>query len=233
MTGTRLNRGIVVAIYAAAMAWVESAVVFYLRTHINRIVPYQANPLPDFDQFGAAELVREFATLVMLFTVGWLAGTTWRGRVGYMSIAFGVWDIAYYVFLRVMTGWPASIFDWDILFLLPLPWWGPVWAPVAISILMIIWGGCAVGLELDRAAPGFRWSAISVGAVGNLLALYVFMADAIRVAPQGEQALRAMLPSQFHTALFLLALVLMAVPVATAGIAWRRRKPIQPNVSPD
>lgn len=101
----------VVVVFAAAMAWVESAVVFYLRTHIDRIEPYQTNPLPIVGGFGFAELMREFATLVMLFTVGWLAGNTWRSRAGYMLIAFGAWDIFYYVFLKVMCDWPKSLFD--------------------------------------------------------------------------------------------------------------------------
>ena len=74
--------------------------------------------------------MREAATLVMLLAVGMLAGADVAPRLGYTAIAFGVWDIFYYVFLRVIGGWPRSLFDWDILFLLPLPWWGPVLAPV-------------------------------------------------------------------------------------------------------
>ena len=68
------RRLLVVAGFAVAMAWLESAVVFYLRTLVNRIEPYQPNPLPIADAIGGAELVREAATLVMLLTVGWLAG---------------------------------------------------------------------------------------------------------------------------------------------------------------
>ena len=71
-----------VVAYAIAMAWVESAVVFYLRTMINRIDPYQPNPLPNIGGFAAVELMRELATLVMLLTVGMLAGRTWRTRIG-------------------------------------------------------------------------------------------------------------------------------------------------------
>jgi hypothetical protein len=67
------------------------------------------------------ELVREGATLVMLLTLGMLAGRTWRTRFGYSAIAFGVWDIFYYVFLKLISDWPKSVLDWDILFLLPLP----------------------------------------------------------------------------------------------------------------
>ena len=66
--------------------------------------------------------------MVMLLAVGILAGRNWRSRLGYSAIAFGVWDIFYYLFLKVMCGWPHSLLDWDILFLLPLPWWGPVLA---------------------------------------------------------------------------------------------------------
>ena len=215
----RWNRVLVVALYATAMAWVEAAVVFYLRTHVERIIPYQANPLPNFEAFGMAEAIRELATLIMIFTVGVLAGSSWRGRFGYMSIAFGVWDIGYYLFLRIMTGWPASLADWDILFLLPLPWWGPIWAPVGIALLMIVWGACAVDLQSSGQRRGFELASIATGGVGILVALYVFMADAIRVAPRGEEALRRMLPEHFNTPLFALALLLIAVPVGTAGLA--------------
>src|SRR5690242_9759131 len=134
------NRWLVVALYAIAMAWVEAAVVYYLRTLVDRIDPYQPNPLPIATGLGEAELVREFATLAMLVAVGWLAGATWRSRAAYAFVAFGIWDIFYYVFLRVMTGRPESVFDWDILFLIPLPWWGPVWAPVSIAFMMVLFG---------------------------------------------------------------------------------------------
>ena len=117
------RRLLVVAVFAVAMAWVEAAVVFYLRRLVDRIEPYQPNPLPIAGDLGGAELVREAATLVMLLAVGWLAGRAWRTRLGFFLAAFGVWDIFYYVFLRAMTGWPHSLFDWDVLFLIPLPWW--------------------------------------------------------------------------------------------------------------
>src|SRR6266498_4129108 len=112
-----LLRWLTVVIFATAMAWVESAVVYYLRTHIDRIEPYQPNPLPIIGGLGPAEMVREAATMVMLLTVGILAGRNLRSRLGFTAIAFGVWDIFYYVFLKVMCGWPHSLLDWDILFL--------------------------------------------------------------------------------------------------------------------
>ena len=98
-----------VVIYAIAMAWVESAVVFYLRSMINRIEPHQPDPFPIIGGFGWVELLREFSTIVMLFTVGVLAGRTWRARLGYFAIGFGVWDIFYYVFLKIICSWPHSL----------------------------------------------------------------------------------------------------------------------------
>lgn len=217
----------VVVFYAVAMAWVEATVVFYLRTMINRIEPYQPDPLPIATGLAGAELVRELATMIMLFTTGWLAGSNWRARFGYMLIAFGVWDILYYAFLKVMTGWPNSLLDWDVLFLIPLPWWGPWLAPVLIATLMILFGTLASQYEQLAPTPWpRRWHGLAA-TVGIALALYVFMADAIQVAGNGEQALRAMLPVSFQWPLFLVALGLMAVPVcAMAGqvrVAHRSR----------
>src|SRR5215212_2780275 len=133
-------RWLLVVAFAAGMAWVEAACVYYLRVMVDRLDPYQTNPLPMSGVLGQVELAREAATLVMLLAVGMLAGRSARTRLGYSAIAFGVWDIFYYVFLKLIYDWPKSLFDWDILFLLPLPWWGPVLAPVSIALLMIAWG---------------------------------------------------------------------------------------------
>jgi len=197
------------------MAWVESAVVYYLRTHVDRIEPYQAHPLPLIGRLGPVELVREFATLVMLLTAGMLAARTWRARFGYMVLAFGVWDIFYYVFLKVMCGWPHSLRDWDILFLLPLPWWGPVLAPVLISALMILWGTLATQFERIAPAAAPSWKVWILCFSGMVIALYTFMADAIRVADGGVPALREVLPTTFNWPLFLIGLALMSAPVCS------------------
>ena len=195
------------------MAWVESAVVYDLRTLVDRIEPYQPNPLPIVGGLGRVELVREAATMIMLLTVGVLAGRTWRRRLGYAALAFGIWDIAYYVFLRRMCGWPHSLADWDILFLLPVPWWGPVWAPVSIALLMILWGTVASHWAAAGGGGRFRRRSWAVNFVGVALALYTFMADSLRVAGQGTEVLRNVLPTSFNWPLFCVALVLMTAPM--------------------
>jgi len=209
----KFSRWPVVVFYAMAMAWVESAVVYYLRTMIDRIEPHQPNPLPVIGYLGPVEMVRESATLVMIFTVGLLAGRSWRSRFGYMAIAFGIYDICYYVFLNIMTGWPHSLLDWDILFLLPLPWWGPVLAPVLISVMMITWGTLATHFEQTSPVRLSNVATWGINLTGVCLALYVFMADAIRVSGDGVNAVRNVLPERFNWPLFSLALLLMFAPI--------------------
>ncbi len=196
----------------------------------GRLDPYHPDPLQDIAGVGGAEVVREFATLVMLGTVSWLAGRTRRSRFGYFLLTFGWWDILYYVFLRVLTGWPRSLLDWDILFLLPLPWWGPVLAPCLIAALMVVFGTLVTQFREEGAAPWPGWPSRIACGLGGALALYVFMADAIRAAPQGEAALRAMLPTRFHWPLFGVALLLMAAPVAEV---WRQVWPRRAAVPVD
>jgi hypothetical protein len=207
------------------MAWVEAASVYYLRAMVGRIEPYQENPLPIRGVLGQVEVVREGATLVMLLTVGMLAGQTWHRRLGYTAVAFGVWDILYYVFLWLICDWPTSLFDWDILFLLPLPWWGPVLAPVCIASLMIVGGTLATEFSEGRAARSLttsrRTKLWGLTGLGIVLALYVFMADSLRMLPRGlgviSEESSNFLPGPFNWPVFCVALMLMATPVAQMG----------------
>ena len=228
------KRWTIVVAYAAAMAWVESAVVFYLRTMIDRIEPHQPNPLPIIGNLGHVELAREAATMIMLLTVGVLAGRNWRGRLGYTAIAFGVWDIFYYVFLKIMCGWPHSILDWDILFLLPLPWWGPVLAPVSIAVLMILWGTLASRYD-ERGLGASSLRSWALNFAGVALALYVFMADSLKVADQGTTVLRNVLPERFNWPWFSVAVCLMAAPVASGLRRLKRQtsSALKPLTNPE
>src|SRR3954469_12764737 len=167
-----------VFVFAIAMAWMEAATVYYLRLLTDRVEPYQQQPLPMAGLLAPVELVREAATMVMLLAVGLMAARGWQKKLAYFLIAFGTWDIFYYMFLRVITGWPRSLFDWDVLFLLPLPWWGPVLSPVCIALLMIAWGTLATQFPEAAAMNGSTRRTWGSCALGVALALYVFMADA-------------------------------------------------------
>lgn len=143
-----------VGIFAIAFAFVEGAVVVYLRHLLGSSYPLVARDEILFLVPGVAflepetalkiiqnsqlllvEQVREAATLVMLASVTAIAGKTFRERLAYFFFIFGIWDIFYYVFLKLTIGWPKSFGDIDVFFLLPTPWVGPVIAPIAVSII--------------------------------------------------------------------------------------------------
>ena len=112
----------------------------YLRTLVGRLEPYQPNPLPIRGTLGEVELWREAATLLMLAMTGMLARPNVASATGLRSDRLRLLGHSLLRLPAHHLGWPASVFDWDILFLLPLPWWGPVLAPVCIASLMIVWG---------------------------------------------------------------------------------------------
>jgi hypothetical protein len=126
-----------VSIFAIAMGIFEGSVVVYLRA---LYYPEGFNfPLAPMDShIVITELIRELASLFMLLSVGIIAGKNFSQRFAWFIYSFAVWDIIYYVFLWFVLSWPESFLTWDILFLLPITWTGPVIAPVIISILMII-----------------------------------------------------------------------------------------------
>jgi len=152
----------VVAIFAIGFGLVEAAVVIRIRQlfglggewtpnisekDIAIALPYFvmlkdttfSRIFPD-NSVLTVEFWREAATMVMLVAVGWLAGKNWRQRLGAWLLAFGIWDIFYYLFIWVFISWPQSLGTLDVLFLLPLPWVSPVWLPIAISIFMVVLG---------------------------------------------------------------------------------------------
>jgi len=223
----------IVLAFASAMAWVESASVFYIRALVGRIDPYQPEPLPINGALGNVELWREASTIVMLTALGILAGRTWRRRAGYAALAFGVWDILYYVFLRLISGWPKTLLDWDVLFLLPLPWWGPVLAPVSIALLMIVWG--TLTTQAGDDATDSRWDRWTwpLASVGIALALGVFMIDAWRALPYGRDAVLKVLPTTFNWPVFWLALLLMALLVLPYVALLRTKKSAFRRIAPN
>ncbi len=177
MNNNVISKIIWVSIFAVAMAYVESAVVVYLRM-IFHPEGFEF-PLKKIinDPHIIVEVYREAATLVMLTAVSVIAGKKFWERFGYFIIAFGIWDIFYYVWLKVILDWPASIFDWDVLFLIPVTWIGPVIAPVSVSIIMIV---CGI-LLVDAGQKGTEFKPVFISYIillaGTGVLLYSFMSD--------------------------------------------------------
>jgi hypothetical protein len=132
-----LTKTLWIVFFALAMGYLETSVVVYLRA-----LYYPdgfAFPLKSMDhQLAFTELCRELATLIMILAVSVLAARQWLHRFAWFLMVFAVWDIAYYLFLKLILGWPASLLTTDILFLLPSMWTGPVLAPLINSLTMIL-----------------------------------------------------------------------------------------------
>ena len=163
-------------IFAVAMAYLESAVVVYLRVlHYPQGFSF---PLVSLEtEYVLVEIGREFSTIVMLVVLAWLAGKTFYQRFAVFCLVFGIWDIFYYVWLKVLLDWPESLLTWDILFLIPLPWIGPVLSPVTVAVCMVV-GGTSILRRIGsggRFAPNWREWAIALG--GALLILLSYTCD--------------------------------------------------------
>lgn len=123
-------------LFSIAMGYLETSVVVYLRK-----LYYSDGfkfPLTEVTaDITVTEFWREVATIVMLLGAGIMAGRNAQQRFVYFLYCFAVWDIFYYVFLYVLLGWPESLLAWDVLFLIPVPWVGPVLCPVLVALTMI------------------------------------------------------------------------------------------------
>jgi len=204
-----------VALFAAGMAYVEAAAVVYLRRVLG--VTDLIRDMAPFDrQIACVETGREVATLIMIGALGWAVGRSWQARWAFACFTFGLWDIFYYGWLRVLLCWPRSLFEPDVLFLIPLPWWGPVLSPVLIALLAAVGGAMAVRQD-DRGyaiRPGpARWAAFLAG---TLAALYAFMADAIAALPASTEELGRLKPTAFAWPVYLIGLILMSWSVFSA-----------------
>ena len=204
--------------YAVAMAYLESAIVVYLRRLYypkGFDFPLVIIDIPTL----LIEVGRETATIVMLATVGVAAGRTKVGKCAYFLYLFGVWDIFYYVWLKVFLDWPASLFTWDVLFLIPVPWVGPVLAPVTVALTMI--GMALVLLHLERHGPVLPagkkvWLAQIVAA---LVVIVSFTMDVVPRLPDNGALLAQWTPASYR---WWMLLVGQALAIGTFSVwAWR------------
>jgi len=197
---------ILVGIFAVAMAYLESAVVVYLRAlygieDLLRDIPLTA------DIFTGIEIGREAATLIMLVIIGMISSKDWQKRIGYSIFAFAIWDIFYYIWLYVFIQWPKSLFEWDILFLIPLPWWGPVITPIIISIFLIIISYLLI-IDAKFKVNSLDWI---IFCLSIITILYTFMEDSIKTLLFGTGCINEVRPTDFNWILFFIAYISMII----------------------
>lgn len=185
------------------MAYFEAAAVVYLQRALT-IKPRALFPLLNqtfLGGLGSIEVGREFATMVMLVAVGWLVGKSGIESLAWTAVAFGVWDILYYFWLWIFIGWPTSFGSTDLLFLLPVPWVGPVWAPMVVSLALIFFG--LVVAKRSRASEVIvveirTWALLILGA---LVVVLSFAHDAKRILGGG-------MPGSFAWPIFALGMAI-------------------------
>ena len=142
--GTTLKRFCIVVVFAVAFAYFEAAVVVYLREIFYPdgftfpLTEFGIGISPLWRRLLITEIGREAASMVLILAAAWLFGRNLQQRFAYFMVIFAIWDIFYYVWLKVLLNWPDSIMDWDILFLIPIAWASPVLYPVLISLALLL-----------------------------------------------------------------------------------------------
>lgn len=219
------------AAWAIAMAFLESAVVIYLR-ELYYPGGFKFPLAPIAPRVALTEFLRELATMVMLLAPAALVTEKWLERFAWFCFGFGVWDIFYYVFLKALLGWPATWLDRDVLFLVPVVWVGPVLAPCIISLGLITLA--CILLRKRYLDPGFRphpaqWASL---VLCGALFLYTFVEEPLRFIGRsgagastatGHRAMDALgvyVPGQYAWWGFIAATLLGAGTLA--GLAVRR-----------
>lgn len=209
-----LHVALAVALYALAMAYVEAAVVVDLNTALGQRVGelFPLAPALTAGSLSVIEAGRELATLVMLGAVGILAGRAPVERLAWAAVAFGAWDIGYYGWLHLFTGWPTTLETWDVLFLIPVPWIGPVWAPLLVSVALIGFGLAVARRLRGGGTVGLSAWHVAAGLAGGLLVIVSFTLDSSRIV-------RGAVPESYAWPVFLAGMV-VAVGAAVDAL-WR------------
>jgi hypothetical protein len=171
----------IVSLFAIAMGFLEAVVVIYLRK-----IYYPLGfsfPLKGFIEPNilGIEWVREFFTIVMLVSVACLAGKKFYSKFAYFLLAFSIWDIFYYVFLKLTLNWPPSFLTWDLLFLIPWIWIAPVLAPIICTILIIMFSLLIINCEDKGIKVKLALKEWALLIAGLLIILYTWLIDYGRI----------------------------------------------------
>jgi hypothetical protein len=225
---------IALLLFGTAFGYVEAAVVSYLRFLHEPVrrrfypdrQPGELFPLLTREQVAAAdpeqhrvllmEIGREAATIVMLAGTALAVATDLAVWAAAFVIAFGAWDITFYLFLKILLDWPASPYTWDILFIIPVPWVSPVLAPVLVSAAMIgagIWHLRRKAIDNPVRLGRLNWTGIVVGATTIIVSFTLDYRNVVRAG----------MPNPFHWTLFGIGMTIGVVSYASAAVGSRAR----------
>ena len=200
-------------LFSIAMAYVEAALVVHLRTIYYADNPLAIFPLAILSQRDLTiELTREVATLVMILSVALLSEKGFTRVFAAFVYVFGLWDTCYYLWLKLMIGWPQSWLEWDVLFLIPWPWFGPWITAALIALMFVVWGAWILHQKTNLR---FTWIPTTLITIGIALSLATFLLPGAHLLPGGTGAFRNFEPTEFSWFLFGIGYLLML-----AGL-WR------------
>ncbi|MGD8329965.1 MAG: hypothetical protein PVJ49_11060 [Acidobacteriota bacterium] len=203
------GRNIWLAVFGVAFGFLEAAVVVYLR-ELYYPDGFRFPIVIIENRLAVVELVREAATVLMLLGVAIAVGRDAMERFFVFAFLFGVWDIVYYVGLWLFLGWPPSLMTWDVLFLIPVPWLGPVIYPVIVSLFLI--AGFLVHQRIRARGGAVHLSGVEwlVSVLGGLVVIVAFCWN-WRAVTAGT------VPQRFPVLLFAAGLAAGVIPFLRAG----------------
>ena len=212
-----IRRWIWVFVFSVAFAWVESAVVVYLREiyfdgsfRFPLVIKWEGGKHV-IDPLMRIEFGREIATIFMLAAVGWIAGNNRFQKFCFFMISFGIWDIFYYVWLYVMVRWPESLMTWDLLFFVPLPWVGPVITPVLIALTMVVAGTLIIYYDEKGYDISWRWYEMGIELLCAFLMIVAFCWDWKNILQIPDDIKRTGIPNPFAWWLYLPAYIFSVI----------------------
>ena len=221
------------------MGFLEAAVVVYLR---NLFYPAGFDfPLKGFlnPSILGVEWLREFATIVMLIIIAMLAAKKFHERFAYFLYAFAIWDLFYYISLKLTLDWPASLLTWDLLFLIPWPWIGPVLAPILCCILFIAMTFIIINAEDSGTKIKIKAKEGLLMILGIILVLYTWLYDYAKIIigggfskdfftlsnnPEFMKVIANYSPSYYNWPVFLAGIIIAAIGIKLFYFRTKRLK---------
>jgi hypothetical protein len=211
------RRLVLLILFGIVFGYVEAAAVVYIRVVYEpihqRLFPKTAAndlfPLAVFEQWSREahpyvktpfmEMSREVGTLLLLALMAQAVSRTGPQWFASFALVFGVWDLTYYLWLLLLIGWPQTLLEWDLLFVVPVPWVAPVLAPLLVAATMVLTSSIYFWTEaVGRPMQPGRWNyALVLG--GGLTIMISFWWDWRNILARGT-------PNPFNWLVLLLGL---------------------------
>lgn len=191
-------------IFATAMALLEAIVVIYLRKlHYSQGFTFPLTSI--ISNIFGLEVFREISTIIILICIAIIAGKKFYQRFAYFLYVFGIWDIFYYIWLKIIINWPSSFLTWDVLFLIPALWLAPILAPLINSLTMIILALFLIYFP-NKKINLYEWLLIIIG---FFIIFLSFIWEYSKLIINNFVSVSQFVPSHFNWFLFIIGEILI------------------------